>query len=365
MGGRGLRTLACAVAVFACGAGEARAQIAAPPWCGTSEPDAAGALPDGTQAGHPAGSFPHIPTYAIGCTLDRHRRGVERADEGRSRGPVGPGPAAAPGHDRRARDGGAADRLGQLQGDPGDAAERSGGFAGQAGGRRERRQGARAVPGLDPWQRVPGHRRGHRAARAARDDAARHGPGRGPDPRPHDRRGAREHQPGRARRGHARERRRVRHEPRLPDPVAAGDADLHARHARVERADLRRPARLLHARDARRADQAAQRGGRERPVPEVEPAAPGQDGGRVQRRGLPAPAADQRLVRFRLASARLGHLPGRHAARAGRRRRAWTTRRRTSRPSTARSPGSTPPRTRPARPTRAAGASAPSARARS
>ena len=53
------------------GAGEAHAQIAAPPWCGTPEADAAGALPDGTQAGHPAGSFPHIPTYAIGCTLDR------------------------------------------------------------------------------------------------------------------------------------------------------------------------------------------------------------------------------------------------------------------------------------------------------
>jgi hypothetical protein len=36
-----------------------------------SAPDAAGNLPDGTQAGHPAGSFPHIPTYAIGCTLEQ------------------------------------------------------------------------------------------------------------------------------------------------------------------------------------------------------------------------------------------------------------------------------------------------------
>ena len=35
----------------------------APPWCGTPEPDAAEALPStGT-------SFPHIPVYAIGCTL--------------------------------------------------------------------------------------------------------------------------------------------------------------------------------------------------------------------------------------------------------------------------------------------------------
>ena len=41
-----------------------------PPWCGTLEPDAAAALPDGTSPTHPPGSFPHIPYYAIGCTLD-------------------------------------------------------------------------------------------------------------------------------------------------------------------------------------------------------------------------------------------------------------------------------------------------------
>jgi hypothetical protein len=36
----------------------------APPWCGTPEPDSAAALPStGT-------SFPHIPYYAIGCTLE-------------------------------------------------------------------------------------------------------------------------------------------------------------------------------------------------------------------------------------------------------------------------------------------------------
>ena len=36
----------------------------APPWCGTPEPDSAEALPStGT-------SFPHIPVYAIGCTLE-------------------------------------------------------------------------------------------------------------------------------------------------------------------------------------------------------------------------------------------------------------------------------------------------------
>jgi Zinc carboxypeptidase len=49
--------------------GTAAAEIA-PPWCGTPEPDAAGNLPDGTDPAHPLGSFPHIPYYAIGCTLN-------------------------------------------------------------------------------------------------------------------------------------------------------------------------------------------------------------------------------------------------------------------------------------------------------
>ncbi len=42
----------------------------APPWCGTPMPDAAEALPDGTDPADPPGSFPHIPYYAVGCTLD-------------------------------------------------------------------------------------------------------------------------------------------------------------------------------------------------------------------------------------------------------------------------------------------------------
>jgi hypothetical protein len=41
-----------------------------PPWCGTPEPDAAENLPDGTDPSDPPGSFPHIPYYAIGCTLE-------------------------------------------------------------------------------------------------------------------------------------------------------------------------------------------------------------------------------------------------------------------------------------------------------
>jgi Zinc carboxypeptidase len=46
-------------------AGPATAQIE-PPWCGTSEPDAAEALPS-----TPPLDFPHIPYYAIECTLER------------------------------------------------------------------------------------------------------------------------------------------------------------------------------------------------------------------------------------------------------------------------------------------------------
>jgi hypothetical protein len=51
-------------------AGNAGAQLT-PPWCGTPEPDAAENLPDGTDPTDPPGSFPHIPYYAIGCTLDQ------------------------------------------------------------------------------------------------------------------------------------------------------------------------------------------------------------------------------------------------------------------------------------------------------
>jgi len=42
-----------------------------PPWCGTPIPDGTAALPDGSSPTHPVGSYPHIPWYAIGCTLDR------------------------------------------------------------------------------------------------------------------------------------------------------------------------------------------------------------------------------------------------------------------------------------------------------
>jgi len=42
----------------------------APPWCGDPVPDAAENLPDGTDPSDPPGSFPHIPYYAIRCTLE-------------------------------------------------------------------------------------------------------------------------------------------------------------------------------------------------------------------------------------------------------------------------------------------------------
>jgi hypothetical protein len=65
-----LLLLALATLVVSLGvASNAGAQLT-PPWCGTPVPDAAGSLPDGSQPTHPAGSFPHIPYYAIGCTLD-------------------------------------------------------------------------------------------------------------------------------------------------------------------------------------------------------------------------------------------------------------------------------------------------------
>jgi hypothetical protein len=61
--------LVVALAVPLAAAGTGGAAIA-PPWCGTPMPDAAEALPDGTDPSDPPGSFPHIPYYAIGCTLD-------------------------------------------------------------------------------------------------------------------------------------------------------------------------------------------------------------------------------------------------------------------------------------------------------
>jgi Zinc carboxypeptidase len=68
MGRRTCRLLLLAVlALVAIPASSASA--AEPPWCGTPETDAAANLPDGSLPTHPVGSFPHIPYYAIKCTL--------------------------------------------------------------------------------------------------------------------------------------------------------------------------------------------------------------------------------------------------------------------------------------------------------
>jgi hypothetical protein len=42
---------------------------AQPPWCGTPDEEWITTLPDGSNPGDPAGSFPHIPVYAFACTL--------------------------------------------------------------------------------------------------------------------------------------------------------------------------------------------------------------------------------------------------------------------------------------------------------
>ena len=61
---------AALLAVPLLASGTAGAAIA-PPWCGTPIPDGTAALPDGSSPTHPVGSYPHIPWYAIGCTLER------------------------------------------------------------------------------------------------------------------------------------------------------------------------------------------------------------------------------------------------------------------------------------------------------
>ena len=51
-------------------ASPARAVAIAPPGAAHGA-GCAGALPDGSDPSDPVGSFPHIPYYAIGCTLDK------------------------------------------------------------------------------------------------------------------------------------------------------------------------------------------------------------------------------------------------------------------------------------------------------
>jgi len=69
------RSSRCGIVAFATAVAlllpRASAQAAIePPWCGTPMNDAAENLPDGTEPTDPVGSFPHIPYYAIRCTLE-------------------------------------------------------------------------------------------------------------------------------------------------------------------------------------------------------------------------------------------------------------------------------------------------------
>ena len=73
-----------------------------------AEPDAAEELPDGTDPGDPPGSFPHIPYYAIGCTLEDIAEPQRRPHGGRGHRPVRARPRHVQGHDQRARHAGAA-----------------------------------------------------------------------------------------------------------------------------------------------------------------------------------------------------------------------------------------------------------------
>ena len=57
------------LAASASATSETSSATIAPPWCGTPSPDAAAALPDGSKPTDPPGSFPHIPVYALACTL--------------------------------------------------------------------------------------------------------------------------------------------------------------------------------------------------------------------------------------------------------------------------------------------------------
>ena len=76
--------------------------VVAPPWCGDPVPDAAENLPDGTDPSDPPGSFPHIPYYAIRCTLED----IVASSQGRMSleviGSVRAGPRPVPRHRQRA-----------------------------------------------------------------------------------------------------------------------------------------------------------------------------------------------------------------------------------------------------------------------
>ena len=232
--------------------GPAAAAIA-PPWCGTPEPDAAANLPDGSSPAQPLGSFPHIPYYAIGCTLSRHRRSQRRPHDGRGRRRPPPGRdlyhvvinALETGQQRKDYRNWRDIHEDALD-DPKYAQRQIESFL-QV---RRRLQDPDLHPGRDPRERVRGRRRVDGADRAARDDART-------APIPRSTRSSitwwssstRSRTPTAASPASG-ERQQLRPQPRLPDAVAVRDEGLGLDHEALVRARHARPARLRHA-DAR------------------------------------------------------------------------------------------------------------------
>ena len=212
--------------VLALAALPATASAAEPPWCGTPEPDfSSDVLPDGTDPADPPGSFPHIPYYAIGCTLadieDRSRGRMKVEVIGKSA--LGPRPCtassstacAASTSSARTSTGCAiralalespvtAQRLLRRFGDDVKVP-----ILVQGGIHGNEYEGVDSVIDvIEKFATTP-----YGTDPAGRRDPQQRDPGLQRDP-----------EPGRARLRHARERQRVRPQPRLPHAVAAGDA---------------------------------------------------------------------------------------------------------------------------------------------
>ena len=154
---------------------QASVAFAAPPWCGTPMPDATAALPDGSNPSDPVGSFPHIPWYAIACTLADIQARSNGRMEVKVLGQSALRSGYVPGDDQRARHAPAAQGLPDLAEHPQDRPDRAG------TGARDARPGGRRCEGPDlhpvghPRQRVGRRGRHVRAGRAAGDDAVRRG----------------------------------------------------------------------------------------------------------------------------------------------------------------------------------------------
>ena len=166
------------VLVLALAALPASASAAEPPWCGTPEPDySSDVLADGTDADGSGGSFPHIPHYAIGCTLADIQDAQPRPHEGRGDRQV----RARPQHVRRRHQPRCARRdekrayLNWLA--IRATALESPNLAQKLLTRHgRRRQGADLHPGRHPRRRVRGRRRGDRRDREVRHHAVRQDP---------------------------------------------------------------------------------------------------------------------------------------------------------------------------------------------